>query len=223
MIELRDVSKIFESPSGERLTVLEALSFSLPAGLSAAIEGPSGSGKSTLLALLAGLDRPSSGDIKVAGQDLGRLGESELSRFRALNLGFVFQAFHLLQHFSALQNVIIAAEIAGLKDPLNAAQEALARVGLKDRVEHLPGQLSGGECQRVAIARAIVAKPKILLCDEPTGSLDRVNAAKVFELLLELHKDLGTTLLLVTHDPHLAERLDRQLFLEQGRLVEGVA
>lgn len=223
MIELRDVSRVFKSPTGEALTVLEHLSFSLEAGLSAAIEGPSGSGKSTLLALLAGLDQPSSGEIIVAGRKLGDLGEAELSLFRAQTLGFVFQSFHLLQHFSALQNVVIAAEITGLPDPMRSARDALARVGLEPRAEHLPGQLSGGECQRVAIARAIVARPKILLCDEPTGSLDRVNAAKVFDLLLELHKDLGTTLVLVTHDPHLAERLDRQLLLEGGRLVEGAA
>ncbi len=223
MIELDNVYKIFEAPSGERLMVLEDLSFSLPKGISAAIEGPSGSGKSTLLGLLAGLDKPSGGKVRVAGQDLGHLSEAALSRFRAANLGFVFQAFHLLQHFSALQNVLIAAEIAGLAHPLKAAQESLSRVGLSDRVEHLPGQLSGGECQRVAIARAIVAQPKLLLCDEPTGSLDRVNASTIFELLLELHRDLGATLLLVTHDPHLAQRLDRQLFLERGRLVEGAA
>ncbi len=135
----------------------------------------------------------------------------------------MFQAFHLLQHFSALQNVVIAAEIAGLEAPVKAAQEALARVGLEPRTAHLPGQISGGECQRVASARAIVTRPKILLCDEPTGSLDRVNAAKVFELLLELHHDLGTTLVLVTHDPHLANRHDRQVFLEGGRIVNGAA
>lgn len=223
MIELREVSRIFESPSGESLTVLENLSCSFEAGLSVAVEGPSGSGKSTLLGLLAGLDQPTSGEVIVAGHRLGTLGEAGLSRFRARNLGFVFQAFHLLQHFSALQNVVIAAEIAGLGSPLRSAQEALARVGLEHRMAHLPGQLSGGECQRVAIARAVVARPKILLCDEPTGSLDRVNASKVFELLLALHQDLGTTLVLVTHDPHLADRLDRQVFLEGGRFGNGAA
>ncbi|MBL0313607.1 MAG: ABC transporter ATP-binding protein [Holophagaceae bacterium] len=223
MIELREVSRIFESPAGESLTVLENLSCSFEAGLSVAIEGPSGSGKSTLLGLLAGLDQPTSGQVIVAGHALGSLGEAGLSRFRAQNLGFVFQAFHLLQHFSALQNVVIAGEIAGLQSPLKAAQEALARVGLERRMGHLPGQLSGGECQRVAIARAIVARPKILLCDEPTGSLDRVNASKVFDLLLALHQDLGSTLVLVTHDPHLADRLDRQLLLEGGRFVSGAA
>ncbi len=223
MIQLRDVSRVFESPSGESLTVLEKLSCSFEAGLSVAIEGPSGSGKSTLLGLLAGLDQPTSGEVIVAGHTLGTLSEAGLSRFRAQNLGFVFQSFHLLQHFSALQNVVIAAEIAGLATPLKAAQEALARVGLEHRTDHVPGQLSGGECQRVAIARAIVTRPKILLCDEPTGSLDRVNASKVFELLLSLHKGLGTTLVLVTHDPHLADRLDRQVFLEGGRFVNGAA
>lgn len=223
MIQLREVSRIFESPTGESLMVLENLSCSFEAGLSVAIEGPSGSGKSTLLGLLAGLDKPTTGEVIVAGQNLGRLSEAGLSRFRAQNLGFIFQSFHLLQHFSALQNVVIAGEIAGLESPLKAAREALARVGLAQRSDHLPGQLSGGECQRVAIARAIVTRPKILLCDEPTGSLDRVNAAKVFDLLLALHQDLASTLVLVTHDPHLANRLDRQLLLEGGRFVMGAA
>jgi len=159
--------------------------------------------------------------VKISGVSLGELSERELAAFRAKQQGFVFQAFHLLQHFSALQNVAIGAEIAGLKQPLQAAREALARVDLADRLEHLPGQLSGGECQRVAIARATVARPAVLLCDEPTGSLDPANAVRVFELLLDLHRDLGTTLVLVTHDPALSARMDRRMRLERGRVVEG--
>lgn len=223
MISIRAVSKTFRAPSGEPLTVLQEVSLEIPAGASVAIQGPSGSGKSTLLGLLAGLDQPTAGEVVVAGQAITGLSELALSRFRARHLGFVFQAYHLLPHFSALQNVLIAAEIAGLSGAAAKAREALARVGLADRAEHLPAQLSGGECQRVALARAIVARPPILLCDEPTGSLDPVNAERVFALLLELQRDLGATLVLVTHDAALAGRLDLSIALERGRLVTGAA
>jgi len=222
MISIRSVSKTFLSPSGEPLHVLQEVSLEIPAGASVAIQGPSGSGKSTLLGLVAGLDQPSSGEVVVNGQVITGLSELALSRFRAKNLGFVFQAYHLLAHFSALQNVVIAAEIAGLAQPEARALEALARVGLAERAEHLPAQLSGGECQRVALARAIVARPPILLCDEPTGSLDPVNADRVFGLLLELQQDLGATLVLVTHDAHLAARMDLHIALERGRVVAGL-
>jgi putative ABC transport system ATP-binding protein len=219
MIRLTDLRKTFDAPGGERLTVLEDISLELPSGASLAIQGPSGSGKSTLLAILAGLERPSAGAVRVDGRDLGALTERELSAFRARTLGFVFQSFHLLSHFSALQNVAIGAEIAGLPSPLARSRDALERVGLGERFGHLPGQLSGGECQRVAIARAIVARPPVLLCDEPTGSLDPANAGKVFDLILELHQDLKSTLVLVTHDAHLAERMDARLRLERGRIL----
>ena len=219
MIQLSNLTKTFTAPGGEPLTVLDDVNLSLAAGSSLAVQGPSGSGKSTLLAILAGLERPSSGRVWVAGRRLDTLGERELSAFRARTLGFVFQAFHLLPHFSALQNVVIGAEIAGLPSPLERGREALERVGLGDRMGHLPGQLSGGECQRVAIARAVVARPPILLCDEPTGSLDPRNADRVFDLLMDLHGDLGTTLVLVTHDPHLAERMEITLVLERGRVA----
>ncbi len=221
MIQLSRITKDFPSPGGERLRVLDGVDLELAEGGSLAIQGPSGSGKSTLLGILAGLEQPTSGTVKISGVSLGELSERELAAFRAKQQGFVFQAFHLLQHFSALQNVAIGAEIAGLKQPLQAAREALARVDLADRLEHLPGQLSGGECQRVAIARATVARPAVLLCDEPTGSLDPANAVRVFELLLDLHRDLGTTLVLVTHDPALSARMDRRMRLERGRVVEG--
>ena len=221
MIRLTDITKDFPSPSGERLRVLDGVNLELVEGGSIAIQGPSGSGKSTLLGILAGLEQPTSGRVEISGTYLGDLPERELAKFRARNQGFVFQAFHLLQHFSALQNVAIAAEIAGLREPMKAAQEALIRVDLADRMDHLPGQLSGGECQRVAIARATVARPSVLLCDEPTGSLDPANAIRIFDLLMDLHKDLGTTLVLVTHDPALSARMDRRMRLERGRVVEG--
>ncbi len=221
MIQLSNITKDFPSPGGERLRVLDGVDLELAEGGSLAIQGPSGSGKSTLLGILAGLEQPTSGTVKISGVALGELSERELAAFRAKNQGFVFQAFHLLQHFSALQNVAIGAEIAGLKQPLQAAREALTRVDLADRLDHLPGQLSGGECQRVAIARATVARPAVLLCDEPTGSLDPANATRVFDLLLDLHRDLGTTLVLVTHDPALSARMDRRMRLEHGRVVEG--
>lgn len=221
MIRLAAIVKEFPSPSGERLRVLDGVDLELAEGGSLAVQGPSGSGKSTLLGILAGLEQPTSGEVEISGTRLGGLSERELARFRARKQGFVFQAFHLLQHFSALQNVAIGAEIAGLPEPMKAAREALERVDLADRVDHLPGQLSGGECQRVAIARATVARPSVLLCDEPTGSLDPHNAAKVFDLLMDLHRDLGTTLVLVTHDPALAARMDRRMRLERGRVVEG--
>jgi len=219
MIELAAVTKSFVAPGGEPLSVLEGIDLSLPAGASLAVQGPSGSGKSTLLAILAGLERPTSGSARVAGQELATLSERQLSAFRARNLGFVFQAFHLLAHFSALQNVCIGAEIAGVPEALARSREALERVGLAGRMGHLPGQLSGGECQRVAIARAVVARPSILLCDEPTGSLDPRNADKVFGLILDLHRDLGTTLVLVTHDPRLAAQMDVRMILDRGRLA----
>ena len=219
MIHVAGLRKSFPSPGGEALTVLEDISFALEAGGSLAIQGPSGSGKSTLLAILAGLERPSAGTVTVAGRRIDALSERELSAFRARTMGFVFQSFHLLPHFSALQNVVIGAEIAGVPAPLVRAREALDRVGLGDRTGHLPGQLSGGECQRVAMARAIVTRPAILLCDEPTGSLDPRNADRVFDLIMELHRELGTTLVLVTHDPHLAPRMEACLRLERGTMV----
>ncbi|HJU83390.1 MAG TPA: ABC transporter ATP-binding protein, partial [Holophagaceae bacterium] len=215
MIQLDNIRKEFVSPGGERLTVLEAVSLALPSGRSVAVQGPSGSGKSTLLGLMAGLERPTSGRVLIDDEDLAAMDQRALSRLRARKIGFVFQAFHLLQPFSAFQNVLIAAEIAGVADAPARAREALARVGLAERMDHLPAQLSGGECQRVALARAVVGRPPILLCDEPTGSLDPRNADVVFELLLGLHRELGNLLVLVTHDAHLASRMDEQVFLER--------
>ena len=220
MLELSAVTKSFPSPEGGILTVLDGVSLAIAAGASAAILGPSGSGKSTLLGLMAGLDKPTSGTIKAAGKDLGSLSEVQLAAFRARNVGFVFQSFHLLQHFDALQNVLIAAELAGLDDAEAKAGEALRRVGLGERMHHVPAKLSGGECQRVALARAVVARPPILLCDEPTGSLDAKNADVVFALLKELHQDLHATLVLVTHDARLGAQMSQHIALERGRVVE---
>ncbi len=219
MIQLAGITKDYPSPSGETLRVLEDITFSLAEGESLAIQGPSGSGKSTLLGILAGLEQPTAGGVTIHGTALQGRSERELAAFRARHLGFVFQAFHLIPHFSALQNVVIAAEIAGVSGAAPRAREALVRVGLEDRLHHTPGQLSGGECQRVAIARATVTQPKVLLCDEPTGSLDPGHAGRVFDLLMELHRDLKTTLVLVTHDPELASRMERQVRLHGGRMV----
>jgi putative ABC transport system ATP-binding protein len=222
LIELRDAKKWIQN-GARRVEILKGITLTSPAGQFVAIVGASGSGKSTLLGLMAGLDQPTSGEVVVNDLAITGLSELALSRFRAQNLGFVFQAYHLLPHFSALQNVIIAAEIAGLPDAEAKALDALARVDLLDRTDHLPAQLSGGECQRVALARAIVARPPILLCDEPTGSLDPINADRVFDLLLALQRDLGATLVLVTHDAGLAGRLDLHFALERGRIASGVA
>lgn len=218
MITLSKITQEFTSPSGERLTILDDLSLELRPGTSCSIVGASGSGKSTLLALLAGLEKPTRGQIIIDGQDITSLSERALSRFRAHRTGIVFQSFHLLAHFSALQNVLIAAEISGLPKPKDAALQALDMVGLASRVHHKPLQLSGGEQQRVAIARAIVAKPALLLCDEPTGNLDPQNADKVFSLLLDLHRTLKSVLVLVTHDHTLAGKLAQQVHLERGKI-----
>ena len=178
--------------------------------------GPSGSGKSTLLMVLAGLEPPSSGAISVAGQDLTALDEDGLARFRRDNVGIVFQAFHLVPTMTALENVAIPLEFAGSADAFDRAREALAEVGLDHRVGHYPGQLSGGEQQRVALARALVAGPKILLADEPTGNLDGSTGDKIIELMFGLHEQKDTTLVLITHDVELAQRCDRVVHLRDG-------
>lgn len=222
MIEVKDVCKEYsEKNTQNRVTVLRDLSFEIPNGQVAAILGPSGSGKSTLLSCLAGLENPTSGDVVLNGVNIAKLSEKERARFRAQNLGFVFQSFQLLENFSALQNVCIAAEIAGIDAPLERAQKVLSQVGLKDRASHYPTQLSGGECQRVAIARAIVARPKIILADEPTGALDADNADVIFKLLLELNEHNKSTLVMVTHDERLAASVERTLRLDRGVLVHG--
>ena len=205
---------------GDRvIPALADVSFSVEAGDTLAVVGPSGSGKSTLLSLLAGLERPSHGSIRVRGQELTRMSEQQLSRFRAQSIGIVFQAFHLMPHLTALENVRLPLEIMGDQEAEPKARAVLETVGLAERLQHLPRQLSGGECQRIAIARAAVVNPAILLADEPSGNLDTVAGERVMDLLFSLVKDTGTTLVLVTHDLDLADRCARKLQLKGGRLA----
>ncbi|MGB7213211.1 MAG: ABC transporter ATP-binding protein [Gemmatimonadales bacterium] len=206
--------------SGERdLTVLNDITFDLAAGGFVAITGPSGSGKSTLLGLLAGLDRPSAGEVTLDGQRLSGLTEDARARLRGEKVGFVFQAFQLIPTLTARENVQVPIELAGGPDAARRADELLARVGLAARAHHYPAQLSGGEQQRVALARAFANRPRILFADEPTGNLDAENGAVIIDLLLEWNRDVGTTLVLVTHDPDLAARASRIIRLADGRLV----
>jgi len=205
--------------AGGTLSILDDINFSVPVGAALAITGSSGSGKSTLLGLLAGLDVPSTGTVVLSGNDLSALDEDGRARLRAEHVGFVFQSFQLLPHLTALENVMLPLELAG--KPARAAAEAmLARVGLQDRLHHYPRTLSGGEQQRVSLARAFVVEPALLFADEPTGSLDAATGEKVIELMFNLHRESGTTLVLVTHDPALAARCNRQLVLTAGRQVQ---
>jgi putative ABC transport system ATP-binding protein len=199
--------------------ILRGVSLRIEPGETVALVGPSGSGKTSLLMILAGLERPSGGRVMLAGRDLGTLDENALARLRRSHIGIVFQAFHLLPTMTALENVAIPLELAGASDAMTTAGAALARVGLGHRLEHYPGQLSGGEQQRVAIARALVAGPVLLLADEPTGNLDSATGRVVIDCLFEEHARLGSALLLITHEASLAERCDRQLQLEDGRIV----
>lgn len=206
--------------SGDQpLTILHEVSFSVEAGESLAILGASGSGKSTLLGLLAGLDEPSSGSVLLNGKDMYTLDEDGRARLRGELAGFVFQSFQLLPTLSALENVMLPLELQGSADANKRAAESLQQVGLTARAHHLPKHLSGGEQQRVALARAFVTRPKILFADEPTGNLDAATGSQIIELMLELNRAQGTTLILVTHDEALAKRCGRQLRLEAGRVV----
>jgi len=204
---------------GRPLTVLNDITFSLPRGGFLAVVGPSGSGKTTLLGLLAGLDRPTSGRVALDGQDLGVLSEDQRARLRAEKVGFVFQAFQLIPTLTARENVQVPLELRG--EPAETrAQELLERMGLGDRGHHYPAQLSGGEQQRVALARAFSIRPQILFADEPTGNLDAHTGATIIDLMVSLNQELGTTLVLVTHDHDLARRARRTIRLSDGRIVE---
>jgi putative ABC transport system ATP-binding protein len=222
IIAVRGVCKSVQDASGS-LDILRDIDFSVSKGETAAIVGASGSGKSTLLAIMAGLDTPSAGQVLLAGQSMFDLSEDERAAVRAQHVGFVFQSFQLMPNLTALENVMLPLELAGRSDARSAATAMLQRVGLGERLKHLPKVLSGGEQQRVALARAFVVQPALLLADEPTGSLDHATGAAVMDLMFALNREQGTTLVLVTHDRQLAPRCERMLVIEAGRLTESTA
>jgi len=217
MIQLEAVTKVVRSGAGE-LTILHPLTLTIDSGKAVAITGPSGSGKSTLLGLMAGLDAPTAGTIVVDGVTLTRLEEEALARLRGSRIGIVFQFFHLIPSLTALENVMVPLELSDRSDARPRAEALLADVGLSDRGHHYPSQLSGGEQQRVAIARALANDPVVLLADEPTGNLDSATGAQVIDILLDVNRRRGTTLVLVTHDPELAARADVTVQLRDGRI-----
>ncbi len=216
---MRGLCKDVQDASG-KLSILRDISFALEAGQTVAIVGASGSGKSTLLGILAGLDTPSAGTVQLAGQDLFALDEDQRAALRARHVGFVFQSFQLMPNLTALENVMLPLELAGVPDARAQATAMLQRVGLGERLQHRPKVLSGGEQQRVALARAFVVKPDLLLADEPTGSLDHATGEAVMQLMFDLNREQGTTLVLVTHDRQLAARCERRLTIEAGALSE---
>ncbi|BFT30819.1 ABC transporter ATP-binding protein [Alteromonas sp. D210916BOD_24] len=222
MIKANSVTKVVNTSEGA-LQILRPISFEVKSGESVAIIGASGSGKSTLLGLLAGLDEVTEGEIYLDGVGLHNLNEEQRAVLRGNKVGFIFQSFMLVQSLTALENVMLPAEIAGLDDPKALATDILTKVGLEHRAHHFPNQLSGGEQQRVAIARAFITSPKILFADEPTGNLDAKNSEKIESLLFQLNREKGTTLVLVTHDTALAEHCDRQLTMNAGELTETTA
>jgi len=219
MISLRGVSKTVMS--GEQpLTILHPIDFTVTRGQIVAIVGPSGSGKSTLLGLIAGLDAPTSGEILIDGTNIAALDEDRLAGLRGEKIGFVFQFFHLVPSLTALENILVPMEIAGRRDARARAQALLDEVGLHDRGHHYPSQLSGGEQQRIAIARALANDPPLILADEPTGNLDSNNGRHILDLLLDVQRKRGATLVLVTHDPSVAAVADVRLTLRDGRVVD---
>jgi putative ABC transport system ATP-binding protein len=218
MIKTEQLLKRVPLASGE-LEILKGIDLEIKAHESVAIVGASGSGKSTLLGLLAGLDEATAGKVWIDGVELGALDEDERARLRAEKVGFVFQSFQLLPSLTALENVMLPLELHGSDQPLERASHFLQRVGLSERFDHYPNQLSGGEQQRVAIARAFAAEPAILFADEPTGNLDTATGAHVIDLLFEINREQGATLVLVTHEQRLADRCDRRIFLDAGAMV----
>jgi len=222
IIALSNVHLSLESNAGT-IEILKNISLNVSTGESLALIGPSGSGKSSLLMLLGGLERASSGSVRVAGTELSDLNEDQLAFLRRDQMGIVFQSFHLIPTMSALENVATPLELAGVTDAFKKARGALDTVGLTHRQDHFPGQLSGGEQQRVALARAVVAQPKILLADEPTGNLDGINGIAIMDLLFSLRDQFGSTLILVTHDPVLANRCNRIIRLHDGEIDHKVS
>lgn len=219
LVEMADVHLKLESQAGE-VNILRGVDLTLRPGETVAVVGPSGSGKSTMMMVLAGLERATSGRVHVAGRDLTAMSEDALAVFRRDHVGIVFQSFHLVPTMTAVENVAIPLELAGRRDAFERAREDLGLVGLGHRLNHYPGQLSGGEQQRVAVARAFAAEPSLLLADEPTGNLDGATGAKVIDVLFELSEQRGATLLLITHDVALAERCDRIVRIADGRTAE---
>jgi len=203
---------------GHQITILDDVTVSIPDRQRVAIVGPSGSGKSTLLGLIAGLDRPTSGSIKLDGVEISTMRENDLARYRRDHIGYIFQSFHLIPTLTALENVLVPLELAGIRGAQARATELLEAVGLADRLSHYPVQLSGGEQQRVAVARAFACRPPILLADEPTGNLDSATGQHIMNLLLSFHRDFGTTLVLVTHDRAMASLMERVIALRDGRI-----
>lgn len=218
VLQVDSLTKTFDS-GGRTLTVIDDVTFSVADGETCAIVGPSGSGKTTLLGLCAGLDRPTHGTVSLCGIDLGPLDEDERAQVRNQNVGFVFQTFRLLPTLTARENVMVPAELRGTEDARSRAETLLSKVGLGERLDHYPTQLSGGEQQRVAMARAFINEPRILFADEPTGNLDAETAENVEDVLFDLNETAGTTLVLVTHDQELASRTRRTLRLRGGALV----
>lgn len=219
VLQAENISKIYRSADKD-LVVLDQITFSVLEGNSISIIGPSGSGKTTLLGLCAGLDTPTSGTISLMGFKLNKMSEDDRAYIRNQYVGFVFQNFQLLSTLTALENVMVPLELRGTRNVMAKAKDLLDRVGLGDRLDHYPSQLSGGEQQRVAMARAFITDPKILFADEPTGNLDEENASHVTELLFGMNKELGTTLVLVTHNHELAQRTQRILRMKGGKLVQ---
>jgi len=219
LVVLEDVHLTLGSAAGP-VNILRGVSLKIAAGETVSLLGPSGSGKSTVMMVIGGLERPSAGRVWLAGNDLSALNEDALARLRRAHVGIVFQAFHLIPTMTALENVALPLELGGRRDAFAAAAQSLTAVGLGDRLTHYPGQLSGGEQQRVAIARAFIAGPKLLLADEPTGNLNAATGRLVIDCLFEHQARHDTTLLLITHDPSVAERCERQIHLLDGKVIE---
>lgn len=218
MIEINQLIKTLHG-GGHKVEILKSLDLTIPTGQFIAITGQSGSGKTTLLSLIAGLDAPTSGQIVIDGQDITKLDEDELALLRGKRFGFIFQNFHLIPTLTALENVVLSAELNNTPGATKKANDLLGTVGLGDRLHHYPAQLSGGEQQRLSLARAFINEPDIILADEPTGNLDSKNSNHIIELILELHRVKQATIILVTHELHVAERSERILTLADGQIV----